>query len=94
MIAPVKMAIYNSKMVISVTEFKHRCLEIIRRVEKSGKPVTITRRGKAVARLQPPMEAGGRGGSEPWEALRALGGRLLAAPGEPALRDEDFEAFR
>jgi len=40
------MAIQDHKMDISVTEFKHRCLEIIRRVEESGKPVAITRRGK------------------------------------------------
>jgi len=47
------MAIQDHKMDISVTEFKHRCLEIIRRVEESGKPVAITRRGKVVARLNP-----------------------------------------
>jgi hypothetical protein len=33
-------------------------------------------------------------GMKPWEQLRALGGRLLAAPGESVLRDEDFEALR
>ncbi len=36
-------------MDISITEFKHRCLEIVRRVEKTGRPVTIRRDGKAVA---------------------------------------------
>lgn len=81
-------------MDISVTEFKHRCLEIIRHVEKSGKPVSITRRGKVVARLNPPSESALRRGLKPWERMRALGGRLLAEPGESALRDEDFEALR
>ena len=38
-------------MDISVTELKQRCLEIIRRVEETGKPVTITRRGKVIAKL-------------------------------------------
>lgn len=33
------MAIHNLNMDISVTEFKHHCLEIIRRVEKTGKPL-------------------------------------------------------
>jgi prevent-host-death family protein len=47
------MAIQNHQMDISVTQFKHRCLEIIRRVEESGQPVAITRRGKVVARLNP-----------------------------------------
>ena len=79
---------------ISVTEFKHRCLEIIRRVEESGKPVAITRRGKVVARLNPSGSSIGPSRLKPWEQLRALGGRLLAKPGESVLRDEDFEALR
>jgi len=35
-----------------------------------------------------------RRGLKSWERMRALGGRLLAEPGESALRDEDFEALR
>jgi len=81
-------------MDISVTDFKHRCLEIIRRVEKTGKPVSITRRGKVVVRLQPSTAALRSDKLKPWERMRALGGRLLAKPGESALRDEDFEALR
>ncbi len=88
------MAIYNCEMDISVTDFKHRCLEIIRRVEKSGKPVSITRRGKIVARLEPTAAAKGADALKPWERLRAMGGRLLAQPGESVLREEDFEALR
>ena len=93
-LARIKVAIYNIKMAISVTEFKHRCLEIIRRVEKTGKPVAITRRGKVVVRLNPSSLPGEANGLKPWEQLRALGGRLLAKPGESVLRDEDFEALR
>lgn len=81
-------------MDISVSDFKHRCLEIVRRVEKTGQPVTITRRGRVVARLSPSSTHPTAGPREPWERLRELGGRLLAAPGESALKDEDFEALR
>lgn len=88
------MAIYTVKMGISVTQFKHRCLEIIHRVEKTGKPVAITRRGKVVARLNPSGPPPGPDSMKPWEQLRALGGRLLAEPGKSVLRDEDFEALR
>jgi prevent-host-death family protein len=88
------MSIYNSKMDISVTEFKHRCLEIIRNVEKTGKPVTITRRGRVIARVQPTKVDEGSARLDPWERLRALGGQLLAAPGESVLRDEEFESLR
>ena len=80
-------------MDISVTEFKQRCLEIIRAVEKSGKAVAITRRGKGVARLQPPVPTV-PAKVKPWEQLRSMGGRLLAKPGESVLRDHDFEALR
>lgn len=81
-------------MDISVTEFKLRCLEIIRQVEKSGKAVAITRRGKVVARLQPPLRGGSGNDLRPWEQLRAMGGRLLAEPGESVLTDQEFEALR
>lgn len=81
-------------MDISVTEFKQRCLEIIRQVEKSGKAVAITRRGRVVARLQPPLWGSEAPNLKPWERLRAMGGRLLAEPEESVLRDEDFEALR
>jgi antitoxin (DNA-binding transcriptional repressor) of toxin-antitoxin stability system len=81
-------------MDISVTEFKHRCLEIIRRVERTGKPVAITRRGKVVAQLRRPGLAPEAGAVKPWERLRALGGCLLAAPGESVVSDKDFKALR
>jgi len=85
------MTIYDTKMDISVTDFKAHCLDLIRRVEKSGQPVTIKRRGKTVARLEP---ARGPEGLRPWEQLRDLGGRVYAVPGESVLKDEDFEAAR
>lgn len=88
------MAIYTTYMDISVTEFKQRCLEIIRRVEETGTPVTLTRRGRAVARIQAPVSRIVDARRKPWEQVRALGGKLLAAPGESAVHDEEFEALR
>lgn len=87
------MAIYNIEMDISVTEFKHRCLEIVRRVEESGEVVSITRRGKVVAQLEP-SSLSSPGANKPWKRLRALGGKLAARADESAIRDEDFEALR
>jgi prevent-host-death family protein len=86
------MTIYDKQMDISVTDFKARCLELIRKVEKSGTPVTIKRRGKSVARLEPAGSP--KAQLRPWEQLRALGGEVHAAPGESVLKDEDFEAMR
>lgn len=80
-------------MDISITEFKQRCLEIIRDVERTGKPVAIRRRGRVVAQLRRPAPPP-TSGLKPWEQLQALGGRLRARPGESVLRDDDFEAMR
>ena len=43
--------------VVSATEFKAKCLQLIAEMEKDGQPVTITRRGKAVAKVVPEAEA-------------------------------------
>ncbi|MSO30239.1 MAG: type II toxin-antitoxin system Phd/YefM family antitoxin [Acidobacteria bacterium] len=87
------MAIYDSEMDLSVTEFKHRCLEIVRRVERTDTTVTITRQGRAVAQLEPSIRNEIHA-QAPWERLRALGGTLLAPPGESVVRDDDFKALR
>ncbi len=79
-------------MDISVTRFRASCLDFIRRVEKSGEPIDIRRRGKVVARLAPPPTAG-KAVHKPWEVLRGSG-ELLATPGESVLDEGDFEALR
>lgn len=86
------MAIYDSEMDISVTDFKARCLDLIRKVEESGKAITIRRRGKVVARLEPVSAAAD--GGKPWEQLRALGGRAHVKAHESVWADKDFEALR
>ena len=94
MLAAVKMAIYNLKMDISVTDFKHHCLEIIREVERTGRSVALTRRGRVVARLAAASAVAGSPDAPPWEILRATGGRLLATADESVLPDRDFSALR
>ena len=81
-------------MDVSVTFLRQHCLELVRRVETTGKPVTITRCGKIVARLVPPPSRDTSAAVRPWEKLRGLGGQLLAEPGELVLCDEDFRAMR
>lgn len=39
--------------MVSATEFKAKCLQLIAQMEKDGESLTITRRGKPVAELQP-----------------------------------------
>ncbi len=79
-------------MGISVTQFRARCLDLIRRVERGGAPIDIKRRGKVVARLAPPPAAGAAP-RKPWEVLRGSG-VLLAEPEESVLDARAFEASR
>jgi antitoxin (DNA-binding transcriptional repressor) of toxin-antitoxin stability system len=81
-------------MAISVTKFKNSCLDVIRPVEATGQSVSITRRGKVVARLAPSFQTAQGEDAKPWQQLRELGGELLAEPGESVMREEDFEALR
>ena len=87
-----KMYMLNSNMDISVTEFRARCLSLIRQMENGGAPVDIKRRGKVVARLAPPPSVGA-GSAKPWEVLRGSG-RLLAEPEDSVLAQGAFEASR
>jgi prevent-host-death family protein len=80
-------------MAISVSQLKNSCLTVIRRIERTGQPVLITRRGKVVASIGP-SSAEQSAAVKPWEALRQAGGKLLAKPGETAFKDTDFEALR
>ena len=79
-------------MDISVTEFKQHCLEIVRKVEQTGKPVAITRRGRVVAQLEPALPAGAANRGKPWERMRGRG-RWLAAPEETFVAEEDLKGL-
>ena len=39
---------------IAISKFKATCLAVLERVRKTGKPVLVTRFGRAVARIEPP----------------------------------------
>lgn len=76
-------------MKVSATEFKAKCLALIDRVQSRGEVVTITKRGRVVAKLVADHEIDDR----PWLALR---GQLLRYddPLAPAVDPEDVEAFK
>jgi prevent-host-death family protein len=79
-------------MDISVTELKQRCLELVREVEATGRPVAITRRGRVVAQLEPALAGPAAGRGKPWERMRGRG-RWLAAPGETFVRKKDLKGL-
>ena len=79
-------------MDISITEFKQHCLEVVRKVEQTGKPVAITRRGRVVAQLEPALPADSPARGKPWERLRGRA-KWLAAPGETLVKERDLKGF-
>ena len=79
-------------MDISVTRFRARCLELIRRAEGGGEPVDIKRRGKIVARLTPAPKPGAAA-RRAWEGLRGSG-ELDAEPETSVIDEAEFEASR
>jgi prevent-host-death family protein len=76
-------------MTITVTEFKAHCLRILREVERSNRPVEISKQGRVRYRIVPVREPD----MAPWMRLRSHG-LLTASAGEAVLSDSDWEASR
>lgn len=76
-------------MKVTATEFKAKCLALIDRVQSKGEVVTITKRGRVVAKLVAERDTGDR----PWLALRGAVVRY-DDPLLPAVDPEDIEAFK
>ena len=70
-------------------EFKAKCLALIDRVRDRGEPITITKRGRVVARLVPAGDEDDR----PWMSLRGRG-RWTGDPFAPAVDERDLEVLR
>lgn len=75
---------------IVISEFKAKCLEILRRVRKTGRPVVITRRGERIAEVHPPSPAKAEPG---WLGSFEGRGRITGDLVEPIAADE-WEALR
>ena len=75
---------------IVISEFKAKCLGILRRVQETGRPVVVTRRGQRVAEIHPPSPVE----SEPeWLGSFADRGRIIGDLVEPVATD-DWEALK
>ncbi len=68
--------------MIGAAEFKANCLRILDEVERTGEPVTITKRGRIVGELHPPAK--GKPQSAKFGFLKHPDYRYDAEPGEPA----------
>jgi prevent-host-death family protein len=78
-----------SDLTIPAAEFKAKCLALIDRVRERGEPITITKRGRVVARLVPAGDEDDR----PWIALRGRG-RWIGDPFAPAVEEGQLEVLK
>lgn len=76
-------------MKVGASEFKARCLALIDRVRERGEAITITKRGRVVARLVP----AGDGEDKPWLRVRRLA-RWHGDPRRPVIDEADIDALR
>jgi prevent-host-death family protein len=77
-------------MKVNATEFKATCLSLIDRVHAKGEVVTITKRGRVVAKLVSAVETD----DKPWLALRGQSATFHGDPFAPVVEDEDIQAYK
>lgn len=76
---------------MAISKFKATCLEVLKRVHKTGKPVLVTRFGEPVAQVVPPP-VGPRPAS--WIGSLVGTGRIKGDIVSPASDENDWEVLR
>ena len=76
-------------MNVPAAEFKARCLALLDEVHQTGKAITITKRGRVVARLVAADEDEQR----PWVRIRGTA-KWVGDPVAPAIDEDDIDALR
>ena len=71
---------------MQISTFKAKCLAVLERVGKTGKPVLVTRFGQPVAQIVPPP-------SGEWLGAMAGTGQILGDLTAPAADPEEWEAL-
>ena len=77
---------------VSATEFKAKCLRIIKEMNGDGRPVTVTNHGRPVAVLSPVLASD----EQPPPFIGMMRGTVLRYedPFEPAASPSDWSALR
>jgi prevent-host-death family protein len=75
---------------IAISEFKAKCLALLDQVQKTKRPILITRRGKPVAEVGPPTPSSTRN----WIGSMAGTSKILGDIVSPANNESDWEVLR
>jgi len=75
---------------IPVSKFKATCLAVLQRVKRTGRPVRVTRFGKAVADVVPPRASEGSGS---WLGCMAGTAEIVGDVVSPAATASEWKAL-
>lgn len=76
---------------VAVSEFKARCLAILQRVKRTGKPILVTRFGQPIAEVGPPST---RSLARTWIGAFESRGRVVGDIVSPAVDEKEWEVLR
>jgi prevent-host-death family protein len=76
---------------MAISKFKAKCLSVLQRVKRTGKPVLVTRFGKPIAEVVPPS---GRAHAQAWIGSFQSRGRIVGDIVSPAVDEQDWEVLR
>jgi prevent-host-death family protein len=75
---------------VAISEFKAKCLDLLDQVQKTKKPIRITRHGKPVAEVVPPSPTA----PADWMGSMKESIEILGDIISPANEEGDWEALR
>lgn len=76
-------------MKVAAAEFKARCLALLDEVHRDGRSITITKRGRVVARVVPAQDDE----EKPWLRIRGRA-RFRGDPFAPAVDESEIDALK
>ena len=76
---------------MAISKFKATCLAVLKRVQRTRKPILVTKFGEPVAEIVPPSSPARPGH---WLGDLAGTGRILGDIIAPASDEQDWEALR
>jgi prevent-host-death family protein len=80
----------SAEPTLAISRFKATCLAVLEEVRRTGRPVTVTRFGKPVARVVPPEPATGKRRLGAYKGQIEILGDIVS----PVLPPEAWEALR
>jgi len=63
--------------VVNATELKAKCLALLNEIEQRGEPITVTRRGRAVAVLTPAKRTAWKSPRNSWAGKARIAGDIV-----------------